>query len=183
MIAVPTEDSRGSARGREQFPDLVVDIGGDPARFLDRDLFDHGITRLEERDAPAYDEGNQRVVRENVVSAPAEMIRDRIHGIDKIAVGRAWKAVERALDRTPDGGRDVIIGLLDDRLDELEAHGGRDLPGRSDEELRKLGVEKFETVEKGDVVIRGPDGEPTGRSEGTTASQKIAAMTDGGEDE
>ena len=180
---MPTEDSRGSDRGREEFATLVEDIGEDPARFLDRDLFDHGITRLEERDAPAFDEANQCVVREDVVSAPGKMIRDRIDGIETIAVARAWKAIERRLERTPEGGRDVIIGLLDDRIDELEANGERDLPGRSAEELRELGVEAFEAVEKGDVVIRGPDGEPTGRSEGTTASQKLAAMTDGGEEE
>lgn len=182
VIAVPTEDSRGSGSGRETFPQLQEDLGEDPARFLDRDLFDHGQVRLEERDEADFEAGRQRLVRDGDVSAPGEMIRDRIHGIDEIAVARGWKAVERRLDRTPEGGRDVVIGMLEHRMDELEQHGERDLPGRSPEKLQELGVEAFESVEKGDVVIRGPDGEPTGRSEGPTASQKLAAMADGGEE-
>lgn len=188
MIAVPSDRPRTrhgrSERAEEYDIDAMIEnIGEDPGRWLDRDLFGHGVGRLKDREEADFEEGAQRVVRDDEVSEPGEMIRDRISGIDKIAVGRAWKAVERCLPRTPEGGRDVVIDLLDDRLDELQANGERDLPGRSGEELRELGVEKFEAVEKGDVVIRGPDGEPTGRSEGTTASQKLAAMTDGGEEE
>jgi len=177
---MPSESQPAGSGAREQFPRLRADLGEDPARWLDRDLFSHGITRLEARDAPAYNEASQHVVRDADVSAPGELIRDRISGIDKIAVARAWKAIERRLERTPEGGRDVVIGYLDDRIDELEADGERELPGRSESELRELGVEKFEAVEKGDVVFRGPDGEVTARTEGSSASQKLAAMTDGG---
>ncbi|WP_154018474.1 hypothetical protein [Halolamina rubra] len=177
---MPSENQPAGSGRREQFPGLRADLGEDPARWLDRDLFSHGVTRLEARDAPAYNEASQHVVRDTDVSAPGELIRDRISGIDEIAVARAWKAIERRLERTPEGGRDVVIGYLEDRIDELEANGERQLPGLSEDELRELGVEKFEAVEKGDVVFRGPDGEVTSRTEGTSASQKLAAMAEGG---
>jgi len=180
---MPSENQSAASGDREHFPSLREDLGEDPARWLDRDLFSHGITRLEERDSPGYNEASQRVVRDADVSAPGELIRDRISGIDKIAVARGWKAIERRLERTPEGGRDVVIGYLEDRIDELEANGESELPGLSEEELRELGVEKFEGVEKGAVVFRGPDGEVTARTEGTSASQKLAAMADGGEDQ
>jgi len=178
---LPSELPRADSGGRETFPNLQADIGEDPARFLDRDLFEHGISYLDDRDEPDFEKGDQRLVREGKVSAPGEKIRDRIAGIDTITVARAWRAVERGLDRTPEGGRNVVIRFIEDRIDELEEQGERDLPGRSSEELRDLGVEAYEAVApKSEVVIRGPDGELTGRSEGTTASQKLAAM-DGGE--
>ncbi len=179
---MPSEHQPSRSGGRERFPRLEEDLGEDPARWLDRDLFGHGISRLKDRDAPAYNEGDQRLIRDDKVSEPGQMIRDRINGIDEIGTANAWMAVERGLERTPDGGRDVIIGLLEQRIGELEEHGERDLPGLSAEELRELGVEKFEASEKGDALILGPDGEPTSRSEGTTASQKLAAMADGGEE-
>ena len=162
---------------------MIANIGEDPGRWLDRDLFGHGLRRLEDRE-PDFEKGDQRLVRDSDVSAPGQMIRDRISGIDKTAVARAWIAVERRLPRTPDGGRDVVIGLLEDRIEELEEHGERNLPGLSEEELRERGVEKYEAVEpKEEIVFRGPDGEPTGRGEGSTANQKLAAMADGGEED
>lgn len=178
---VPSEHSPGANSSRERFPRLKDDIGEDPARFLDRDLFEHGQVRLEERNHAEWDQSRQRLVRNQDVSAPGEMIRDRIRGIDKLAVASAWLAIERRLDRTPEGGRDVVVGLLEDRIDELEAKGERDLPGRSSEELRELGVEAYENSDKVDIVYYGIDGEPTGRSSGKTASQKLAAIADGGE--
>jgi hypothetical protein len=188
VIGVPSEQQPADRGGRPDRGEkydidaMIADIGEDPGRWLDRDLFGHGLRRLEDRE-PDFEKGDQRLVRDSNVSAPGQMIRDRISGIDKIAVARAWIAVERRLPRTPDGGRDVVIGLLDDRINELEAEGERDLPGRSGEELKELGVEKFEAVApKEDVVFRGPDGEPTGRGEGSTANQKLAAMADGGEE-
>lgn len=121
-------------------------VGGDVAycgfhlaRYLGRDLFGHGIGRLKDRDDPDFEKGDQRLVRDEKVSEPGEMIRDRIQGIDRLSVAAVWMQVERELDRTPEEGRDA--------------------------------------------VILGPDGEPTGRSQGSTASQKLAAMADGGEDE
>jgi len=179
----PADRSDRPDRGEKYDIDaMIANIGEDPGRWLDRDLFGHGLRRLEDRE-PDFEKGDQRLVRDSDVSAPGQMIRDRISGIDKITVARAWKAVERRLPRTPDGGRDVVIGLLEDRIEELEEHGERDLPGRSAEELKELGVKAFEGVEKADIVYRGPDGEPTGRGEGSTANQKLAAMADGGEEE
>jgi len=180
---MPSENQSAASGSREHFPRMQEDLGEDPARWLDRDLFSHGITRLEANENRGYQEDEQRRVRDSDVSAPGELIRDRISGIDKIAVARGWKAIERRLERTPEGGRDVVIGYLEDRIDELEVDGERALPGLSDEELRELGVEKFEAVEKGDVVFRGPDGEITARTEGTSASQKLAAMAGGGEND
>lgn len=164
--------------------EIVESIGEDPGRWLDRDLFDHGQVRLEERDVVEWDQSSQRVVRDSNVSAPGEMIRDRIAGIDELGVAASWMQVERQLERTLDGGRDVVIQLLRDRIAELEAHGERDLDGRNAEELRELGVEAYEAAAPKDAVVyRGPDGELTGRSSGTTAEQKLAAMADGGEEE
>jgi len=184
VIAVPTEDSPGADRDREHYQRPLEEIGEDPARWLDRDLFDHGITRLEANDGGRWDEDEQRLVRDSDVSAPGEMIRDRIQGIDRLGVAASWMQVERDLDRTPEDGRDVVIQMLRDRIAELDANGERDLPGLSEEELRERGVEKFESVApKEEIVYRGPDGEPTGRGEGSTASQKLAAMADGGEDQ
>ncbi len=126
---MPTEDSRGADRDREHFERAVEEIGEDPARFLDRDLFDHGIARLEDRDEPDFGSGDQRLVRDSDVSAPGEMIRDRIQGIDRLSVAASWMQVERDLDRTPEDGRDVVIQMLRDRIAELDANGERDLPG------------------------------------------------------
>jgi len=178
---VPSEHSPGARDERERFERLRRDLNEDPARFLDRDIFDHGQVRLEERENPQWNESNQRVVRDESVSAPGEMIRDRIAGIDDLEVARAWRAVERGLDRTPEGGRDVVIEFIEDRIDELQEHGERDLPGRSAEELRELGVEAYEAVApKPDAVYLDEDGQ-----EQTTVSadEKLAAMADGGEEE
>ncbi len=181
---MPSEHSPSDSSERERFPSLAEDISEDPARFLDRDLFEHGQVRLEERENPAYTESGQRVVRDGEVSAPGELIRDRINGIDDVAVAHAWVAIERRLERTPDGGRDVVIDFLENRIGELEADGERDLPGLDAEELRELGVDTYESVApNGEVVILGIDGEPTSRSQGETADQKLAALADGGEDD
>jgi len=178
---VPSEHSPGARDERERFERLRRDLNEDPARFLDRDIFEHGQVRLEERDVVEWDQSNQRVVRDESVSAPGEMIRDRIDGIDDLEVARAWRAVERNLDRTPDGGRDVVIGFIEDRIDELEATGERDLPGRSAEELRELGVDAYENIApKPDAVYLDEDGEEQST---VSADEKLAAMADGGEEE
>jgi hypothetical protein len=125
---VPSKHSPAdrSDTGREYPVEQVVEqIGEDPGRFLDRDLFEHEQVRLEGRDNAGYTEGHQRVVRDSDVSAPGAMIRDRIQGIDRLAVAASWMAVERSLARTPDGGRDIVIELLRDRIAELEEHGER----------------------------------------------------------
>lgn len=105
---MPSEYSPADSAERERFPGLEADIDEDLARWLDRDLFDHGQARLQGRDNAGYNEGRQRVVRDSEVSASGELIRDRITGIDELAVARARVAIERRLERTPEGDRDVV---------------------------------------------------------------------------
>jgi len=182
VIAVPTEDSPGARDNREHYERLRRELNEDPARFLDRGLFDHGQVRLEERETSDWNESNQRAVRDDDVSAPGEMMRDRIQGIDSIAVARAWRAVERGLDRTPEGGRDIIIEFIETRIAELEEYGERDLPGLSPEEQRERAVEAYEAADKGEAHFLDENGEPTSRMTGQTVEQKLAAMADGGEE-
>lgn len=85
---------------RERFPSLRDDLGEDPARFLDRPLFG----------------SNPQTSGEGV------FIRARIRGIDEIAVLRAWRAIERRLERGP---REKVLGLLDERESELDEIGER----------------------------------------------------------
>jgi len=178
---VPTEDSPGARDNREHYERLRRELNEDPARFLDCDLFDHGQVRLEPRENPEWNESNQRAVRDDDVSAPGEMMRDRIRGIDSIAVARAWRAVERGLDRTPEGGRDIIIDFIETRIAELEEHGERELPGLSPEEQRERGVEAHESVApKPDAVYLDEDGQEQNI---VTADEKLAAMADGGEEQ
>jgi len=177
---LPSEHSPGARDNREHYERLRRELNEDPARFLDRDLFDHGQVRLEQRETSDWNESNQRAVRDDDVSAPGEMMRDRIRGIDSIAVARAWRAVERGLDRTPEGGRDIIIEFIETRIAELEEHGERDLPGLSPEEQRERAVEAYESVApKSDAVYLDEDGE---EQDIVTADEKLAAMADGGED-
>jgi hypothetical protein len=88
-------------RDRVEFPRLRDRLGEDPARFLDRHL-------VGDRDA-------QR------------MVRDRIKGIDSLAVLSAWRAVEKKLadhhDREP---RQGVLNLLDERGIWLDEHGDRE---------------------------------------------------------
>lgn len=100
-------------------------IGEDPGRFLDRPLYDHGVYRLEKKPNAGWKGGNQTLTRDTDVSSPGSLIRDRIRGIDHVETARAWQAVERSLSRTPEGGRDEVIGLLEDRVAELEDEGER----------------------------------------------------------
>jgi len=162
---------------------MVVNIGEDPARWLDRNLEHHGFACLEQREFSAWDEDDWRLVPDEQVSKPLEMVKGRIDGIDEVAVARAWQAVERRLRSTPEGGRDIVIEALEERIAELEENGDRDLPGLSPEQQRERAVEAYEAADKGDAVILDADGEQTARSQGKTAEQKLAAMADGGEDE
>jgi len=186
VIAVPSEFSPADRGDREDrlydVEAMVENIGEDPARWLDRNLEHHGVARLEEREFAAWDEDNYRLVPDYEVSKPLEMVKGRIDGIDSVAVARAWQAVERRLGSTPEGGRDVIIEALEERIAELEANGERELPGLSPEEQRERALEAYEATDKGEAVILGADGEPTARSQGKSAEQKLAAMADGGEE-
>lgn len=81
---------------------LKKDIGENPARFLDRRLVEYG--------------------QDHTDHTFARMVRDRIKGIDRLAVVNAWIAVERKLDRGP---RDRVIDLLEQRREFLQEHGER----------------------------------------------------------
>jgi len=86
--------------GRASFPDLADRHGHDPGRWLDRPLLgdaDSGETPL--RQAFAI-----------------------IRGIGSKAELRAWRAVERQLDRGP---RDAVVDRINHRLAELDEHGER----------------------------------------------------------
>ena len=78
---------------------LQEDIGEDPGRFLDMDLF--------ARDA---------------AGSTGHLLRARIRGIDRLDVLRAWIAAERRLDRGP---REKVIELLEEREAELQEIGER----------------------------------------------------------
>lgn len=171
-----------SDQGRQYHVERVVEaIGEDPGRFLDRDLFEHGVVWLEGRDNAAYNEGRQRVVRDSDVSAPGGMIHDRINGIDSIAVAASWMQVERQLERTPEGGRDLVIDLLRQRIAELEERGERP----DDEELARIasGVRaehpEWDDIERPEV---GEWSERVGVAVPTRDdTPDEAAVTDGGE--
>jgi hypothetical protein len=130
------------------------DIGENPARFLDRDL----------------DEPND----ETTDYTHRRMVRDRIRGIDKLAVVNAWIAVERRLDRGP---RDHIIRLLETRKSHLQEYGERDLPDMTREERRERSRELYERVADRKVSNQMEDGP-------LSATQKLNQMrADGGERE
>jgi len=85
------------------------------------------------------------------------------------------------LDRTPEGGRDIIIEFIENRIAELEEHGERDLPGLSPEEQRERAVEAYESIApKPDAVYLDEDGQ---EHDIVTADEKLAALADGGEDQ
>jgi hypothetical protein len=109
---------------RERFPGLRDDLGEDPARFLDRPLFD----------------GDEHT------ASPGAIMRARIRGIDYLATLRAWKAVERNLDRGP---RDRVIEMLEDREQWLLEHGDRD--ERLPDEIERRDDDQ-EDVEPADVT-------------------------------
>jgi len=160
---------------------MVENIGEDPARWLDRNLEHHGVACLEQRQFSAWDEDDWRLVPDEDVSRPLEMVLGRIDGIDEISVARAWRAVERRLRCTPEGGRDVIIESLNERIAELEEHGERDLPGLSPEEQREHAVEAYESISpKPEATYLDEDGQ---KQDIVTADEKLAALADGGEEE
>jgi len=95
----------GVARDRERFPGLRERLGEDPARWLDAEILGTGTKHIDGR---------------------SRMVRTRIESIDRIEVVRAWKAVERRLGRSDDGGpRSGIIQALDEREGVLEEIGER----------------------------------------------------------
>ena len=85
---------------REQFPQIVQEIGEDPARFLDAPLLEPD--------------------REG--ASPFLLAKARVRGIDRVDVLQAWIDVEVALERGP---REPVIALLNQRKAELGELGER----------------------------------------------------------
>lgn len=154
VISMPSEHMPAGGGDRQRFPHLKDDIGEDPARFLDRPIFDGG----------------------SGTSSPGLFIRARIRGIDRIAVVRAWLAVERRLDRGP---RDRIIELLEEREQRLEEIGER--PDRLQErDGRELPDTQWYLVDEDGE--RTPWAEVDRRAAGESlAATDRAVATDGGE--
>ena len=75
---MPAEGHSAPSVDRERFPGVKAHIGEDPARFLDRPLVDPTA------------EGD---------TEPIDLALARIRGIDSLTVAKAWRAVERNLDR------------------------------------------------------------------------------------
>ncbi|USZ75645.1 hypothetical protein NGM07_20005 [Halorussus vallis] len=146
----------------QAFRKLKDDIGENPAQFLDRPLRSDGELPL--------------------------MIRDRIKGIDRLAVLHAYRAVERKLQRgkdiqnlpdsvDPDAldfyehdiepGRQRVLDALDARQQYLEEHGERNLPDWTAEERRERAVKLYEGSGKN---------ERSTEEESLSASQKLARM-------
>ena len=151
------------------FERMRDNIGENPAHFLDQPLF-------------TGDDG---------CSDPVEMIRDRIRGIDRLAVLACWTKVEEELGRTPAGGRDRIMEMLADRREFLVDHGERpvDLQTEWPQDLpnRYQPYGDREVPPKECHVIR-RDGErvpyedrPTTASVGRSVSSSTTASADGGE--
>jgi len=116
----------GSSHDVEEFPRIVDEIGENPARWLDRDLITPGAVRQDIERAADRSIQDVRLIPDQNVSSGITFVESRIRGIDTIEAVRAWKAVERALGRGPDGGpRDAVIELLDEREAELEEIGER----------------------------------------------------------
>lgn len=97
---MPSDHSPAATHEREIFDDIRKEIGEDPARFLDRPLFD----------------GAQDT------TSPGWMIQKRIEGIDDLLVIRYWFEVEERLQRGP---RDKVIQMLENRAQHLKTHGQR----------------------------------------------------------
>ncbi|MCU4799783.1 hypothetical protein OB920_05310 [Halobacteria archaeon HArc-gm2] len=116
----------GGSRDRERFPDLGERLGEDPARWLDWPI-------LGNRDRERF-------------------VKTRIESIDRVAVLRAWKAVERRLGRGESGGpRSGIIDALDEREAVLDEIGERPDRLEARDEPRNLGPVETSWPDRPDV--------------------------------
>jgi len=134
---------------REAFPSLRDHLGEDPARFLDRPLVE-----------PSH----------QGTSSPFLLAKARIRGIDDAEVIRAFRAVERRIERGP---RDEVLDLLDEREDVLDEIGER-------EDRAHTERDPAETPRK-EVFIVDENGnpEPYDKSRGSTASAKVQRVREG----
>jgi hypothetical protein len=123
---MPSQNQGGSQRQRRRFDELKDQIGEDPARWLDWDLFTNGHRR--------------------------QLVRSLIKGIDTVERVRAWKAIERRLadqdDRKP---RAKIMQWLDQREEWLELHGERPDRLQERDEPRDLPPVKTKFPDRDDI--------------------------------
>jgi hypothetical protein len=138
-----------AGRDREEFPVLRDRLGEDPARFLDRPLVE-----------PSH----------QGTSSPFLLAKARIQGIDDREVIRAYRAVERRIDRGP---REEVLALLDEREAVLEEIGDRD--------DRDLGERDPAETPPKDVLIIDENGnpEPYETARKSSASAKVARVREG----
>lgn len=94
---MPSTSVPAPNRDHEEFPEIQADLGYDPARFLDRDLFG----------APGED-------------TPLRTALSLIKGLDDLAELQGWLDVEVGLERGP---RKPVIAALNERKADLEDHG------------------------------------------------------------
>jgi len=147
---------QAGGRDYEDFPKLVEEIGHNPAQFLDWDFL-----------AETYGDSK-------VKSGRKMLLKARIQGIDRTEVIRAYKAVERALERGPaDGPREAVIRLLDQREEFLRNRGER--PERLMYGPRR--PPKYYATHIDD----GPDGRPRTAAEKLSRMRSDRVATDGGE--
>jgi len=143
-----------SGRDLPEFPNIEEDLGYNPARFLDWRLVGAG---------PAdSDIGNGRLM----------LLKAKIRGVDRIAVLRAFEAVERNPRVGPEEGpRSGVIQLLHQREDQLSERGER--PDRLPYGPRR-------PPSMLDVESAAPDRE---RTAADRLHARRRAATDGGENE
>lgn len=167
---MPSEHQGQSGLERASFPGLKDDIGEDPARFLDHDLRRRPMGKL----IDSVDERGhemQRLVPDEDCSPSRDFVKARIDGIDRIEVVRAWKAVERRLDRGP---RDRIMQWLDEREQTLEEIGERP------ERCEPCDPDSVPSTES---VVVWPDRDGGERSAVYSSGRRFAARADGGDAE
>lgn len=123
---MPSTTQAGSSDDRPDWRRRLEErIGEDPARWLDQDLLEPRMQRIQRREREdTYDEVT--LVVDHDVAPPGEQVRALIQGMDRIERVEAWRAAERRLGRGEDGGpRSFVIDLLDERRAQLEEIGER----------------------------------------------------------
>lgn len=179
--------------------EVVDQIGENPARWLDHDMFDRGgmvRTKVEQR-------GHRekvRLVEDSDVSTWGTMVQARIDGIDDLLTVRYWMEVEAALGNDgirEDCPRDVVMSLLQERADELKQIGERPDrlslgPRQSYEEFQDgddgltaedLREQRTSSITSASTSSTTSPASPSAGETSEASSLDQFAMTDGGEDQ
>lgn len=186
---MPSTNQGHGGSDRARYPEIKEEIGEDPARWLDEDLWRRGMTRTKQRGSGYH---SQVVLTEDEdVSHYGELVKARIRGIDSLEVLARWQAVERDLGRGEDGGpRQLVIDLLQERASELEEIGER--PDRLEYGPRRAPDDDSEDVDveaireerrpeaSASLSAESPSSEHA--SDNTEAASLAQFATDGGED-